>query len=213
MGDLKKVSEGSIKGYSSQQPGLNPASFIEVQWGSGTTEGGSSGSGVYTWSGLEYLLRGGEYGGYATCTNLTGSDYFSRLDAVYPVLQPYLAPSAAPFANVTDLWWGGPAEDGWGLNLIQHASGTVFAVWYTYALDGKRTWFVLPAGTWSDSRTYTGTLYATSGPAANGAFDPSLVHVTAVGSGTLRFTDASNGTFAWTVNGTSGTKTITRQPY
>ena len=212
-GDLKKVSEGTIHGYSPLTVGNNESSFIETQWTSGTTEPGSSGAGFFTWSGLEYLLRGGEFGGYASCTNLAGADYFSRLDAVYPSLKAYLAPSATPFADVTDLWWGGAAEDGWGLNLIQHASTMVFGVWYTYGLDGKRTWFVLPAGTWTDSHTYTGTLYATSGPAADGAFNPALVKVTAVGSATLRFADAANGTFAWTVNGSSGTKAITRQPF
>ena len=57
-------------------------------------------------------------------------------------------------------------------------------------------------------------MYSTSGPAASEAtFDQSRVKKTRVGTATLTFSDASNATFAYTVNGVSGTKSITRQPY
>jgi hypothetical protein len=45
------------------------------------------------------------------------------------------------------------------------------------------------------------------------SFDASKVRVSPVGSATLTFSDASNGTFAFTVNGVSGTKRIARQPF
>ena len=213
-GDLKKVSQGSVLRFAT--PGVfgGNASFIETRWSSGTTEGGSSGAGVWSTGSSGYSFRGGLYGGSALCTNPTGTDYYSRFDQVYPSLSQYLSPpaQAAPITDFTDMWWN-PAESGWGMSIVQHATRTLFAVWYTYGLDGKRTWYVLPSGTWVDSRTYSGTIYATSGPAANAVFDASRVRTTAVGNATLRFTDSSNGTFTFNINGLSGSKLITRQPF
>jgi lysyl endopeptidase len=212
-GDLKKVTQGSMLRFGIPGVAGGNASYIETQWTNGTTEQGSSGAGVWSASAGAYAFRGGLYGGTALCSNPTGTDYFSRLDLAYPSLAQYLSPtSATPIADFTDLWWN-PAESGWGLSLVQHASRVMFGVWYTYGLDGKRTWFVLPSGTWTNSRTYTGLVYATTGPAANGAFDPARVRTSPVGSATLTFSDANNGTFAYTINGLSGSKTITRQPF
>src|SRR5665213_2113077 len=39
-----------------------------------------------------------------------------------------------PIFNRTDLWWN-PNESGWGMNIVQHPSGTIFATWYTYDAD------------------------------------------------------------------------------
>jgi hypothetical protein len=160
------------------------------------------------------VLRGGLRGGSALCENPEGTDFFSRFDQVYPSLAQYLgAPGASavvPFANVTALWWV-PNESGWGLNLIHRsASNIVFGTWYTYGADGKRTWFVMPSGSWSSSTTVTGTLYRTSGPAFNAPYDPALVTTTPVGSGTLTFSDANNATWSYTVDGISGVKVIQR---
>ena len=100
-GDAKKVSSG-------QRTGLD-ADNIEVGWLSGTTEGGSSGSGLFTASAGSYHLRGGLYGGSATCAN-SGSlanaenrDYYSRFDVVFPQIRQYLAPPTnnPPVANFT----------------------------------------------------------------------------------------------------------------
>ena len=44
-------------------------------------------------------------------------------------------------------------------------------------------------------------------------FSSAGVSATAAGSGTLTFTDANNGSFAYTVNGISQTKAITRQVF
>ncbi len=90
-GDLKKSSTGR------QIPVGTSASRNAVAWLSGTTEGGSSGSGLFTRDLNGYRLRGGLYGGSASCSN-TGSeanaanrDYYSRFDAVFPQLQQWLA--------------------------------------------------------------------------------------------------------------------------
>jgi hypothetical protein len=93
---------------------------------------------------------------------------------------------------------------------VQHASKTIFGVWYTYDLAGKRTWYVFSDGTWTAQNIYSGTLYAVSGPPQTGAFDSSRVRRLPVGSVTLTFTDANNGTFRWVIDGATGNKAITR---
>ncbi len=93
-GDVKKVSLGQHRPAGSNT--VNHA----VGWLEGTTEGGSSGSGLFTSDAASYYLRGGLYGGDASCAN-SGSmsnpgniDWYSRFDVDFPSLRPYLAPEA-----------------------------------------------------------------------------------------------------------------------
>jgi lysyl endopeptidase len=212
QGDLKKVTQGTVQGYSSPGVGGGSQSFIETRWSRGTTEGGSSGAGLWTASGSQWLFRGGLWGGSALCSNPEGTDLYSRFDLVYPAVSRYIGASGGGGTDYTDLWWN-PGESGWGLNLIQHPSRMIFGVWYTYAPDGKRTWFVMPNGAWTSGNTYSGPLYATAGPSLAHSFDASKVQVSPVGNATLTFGDADHGTFAFSVNGVSGSKSITRQPF
>lgn len=212
QGDLKKVSLGTSLGFAVPGVGGGTSSFIQVLWNSGTTESGSSGGGIWSLTGGQYFLRGGLWGGSASCTATFGLDYFSRFDQVYPAIAPFIGSVAGPTTDYTDLWWN-PNESGWGLNLTQHPSNIIFGVWYTYEADGTRTWFVMPNGTWSASNIYSGPLYATTGPSFAGAFSASSVQSRQVGSATLTFTSTGAGTFAYVVDGVSGTKLIQRQPY
>ena len=212
QGDLKKVTEGTVQRFSAPGVGGGSQPFIEVLWSRGTTEGGSSGGGLWSRAGSQYLFRGALWGGSALCTNLAGADYFSRFDTAAASIAQYLAAPSGGSTDYTDLWWN-PGEPGWGLNLIQHPSRLIFGVWYTYGADGKRTWFVLPSGSWTSANTYTGSLYATSGPNLVQPFDAAKVSVQPVGTATLTFSDANNGTFEYAVNGTSGSRAITRQPF
>lgn len=91
-GDSKKVSGG--------QTITKDGDNITVGWLSGTTEGGSSGSGLFTLGAGGYVLRGGLYGGNAACSN-SGSlgnsqnrDYYSRLDVDFAGMKQYLQPQA-----------------------------------------------------------------------------------------------------------------------
>jgi hypothetical protein len=213
QGDLKKVSQGTTLGFSTPFPGATSQAYTEIRWFSGTTEGGSSGSGLWSFDASQYLFRGGLWGGSALCNNLQGTDNFSRFDLAYPTLRQYLENAATPFADFTDLWWGGQGESGWGLNLVQHPSNQIFGVWYTYGADGKRVWIVMSGGQWLSSSQFTGPLYITSGPAYNAPFNPASMHLTNVGTGTLTFSSANAGTWSYTVNGVSGAKSITRQPF
>jgi hypothetical protein len=95
-GDVKKVSIGQATGFGTFNGAGN---FIQAGYTTATTEGGSSGAGLLVFSGNEYRLRGGLFGGSASCAN-TGSisnpdnnDAFSRFDLAFPNLQPYLMPT------------------------------------------------------------------------------------------------------------------------
>ena len=117
--------------------------------------------------------------------------------------------------NFQDLWWKSPAasESGWGIN-ITHQGDIIFATWFTYGADGKGMWIVMAHGSKTAANTYSGTLYRTTGPAFSSVpFDPTKIATTEVGSGAFTFTDASNGTFAYTVNGVSQTKAIMREVF
>ena len=94
------------------------------------------------------------------------------------------AKSAPPFSNLTDLWWN-PGQPGWGLNIVQHASGKLFITWFVYGSDGRPVWYVMPDGAWTKWYSYSGDIYRTSGPALAQAFDPKAVKATRVGTGRL----------------------------
>jgi hypothetical protein len=122
--------------------------------------------------------------------------------------------SAAAATNFQDLWWASPggSESGWGINLT-HQGDTIFATWFTYGADGKPLWLVFAAPR-SGASTYSGTVYAGSGPPFNAVpFDPAQVTKSAVGSATLTFSDGNNATFAYTIGGISGARPITRQVF
>ena len=123
----------------------------------------------------------------------------------------------APFLPVAyqGLWWNFPAgsESGWGMN-IAHQEDVIFATWFTYDGGGKAWWLSMTAYLVSGGNEFSGRLFQTTGPPFSAMpFSSALVVPTAVGIGTLIFTNADNGTFAYTVNGVSQTKAITRQVF
>ncbi len=83
---------GDIKKISFENQPVTPSSFSGAQcwrvadWDDGTTEPGSSGSGLWN---QNKLLIGQLYGGSAACGN-NGSDYFGRFSVSFPALQQWL---------------------------------------------------------------------------------------------------------------------------
>jgi serine protease len=118
--------------------------------------------------------------------------------------------------EVEGLWWNAPgeSESGWGIN-VAHQGTTLFATWFTYDASGKAWWLSLTANrTGTNPDTYAGQLIETHGPAFSTVpFDPGAVTRSIVGTGTLTFNDVNRGSFSYSVNGTSQTKTITRQAF
>ncbi|HEX4779280.1 MAG TPA: hypothetical protein VH301_00910 [Usitatibacter sp.] len=121
---------------------------------------------------------------------------------------------AQPATGVQDMWWAGPGQNGWGMSLVQHPSGMIFATLYTYGEDGHPTWFVMPGGAWNDDRTaISGSLYSPRGAPFNAA---DLTHFAAgnpAGTATLTFVDLAHATLDYTVGGKAGTIEVVRQPF
>jgi serine protease len=123
-------------------------------------------------------------------------------------------PNLALATNYQDLWWSAPAgsESGWGIDLAEQGS-VIFATWFTYDDFGSPTWYSMTAPS-TGTRSFGGAIYRTVGPPFDAVpFSPAGVTATAVGNGTLTFTDGNDGSFEYTVNGVSGTKSITRQVF
>lgn len=90
-GDVKMYSLGRVDLLSGNIDGRGP--FYRVRWSTGVTEGGSSGSGLFTVNASgAYQLRGGLYGGLSFCSAPTDPDYYSRLADVWTSIRPYLSP-------------------------------------------------------------------------------------------------------------------------
>jgi hypothetical protein len=120
--------------------------------------------------------------------------------AVFPA-----AAQSIPAANYTDMWWNS-SQSGWGISFMQHTgSNQAYATWYTYdprqvdAATGayKPLWIVMSGGTWVASNRITGDAYVLNGAPYNQA--GSNRAVTRVGTFTMTFTDASNGTFQYNI--------------
>jgi hypothetical protein len=111
-----------------------------------------------------------------------------------------------------DMWWSGLAENGWGMSLVQHGD-RIFACIYAYDAAGVATWYVIPGGTWNADKTvFSGTVYWPHGSPYWG-YDASKFSVgPPVGTASLSF-GASGATLEYTINGISGRKAITRQPF
>jgi len=120
-------------------------------------------------------------------------------------------PNFVSATNYQDLWWvAADAEDGWGVNLT-HQGDNIFATWFTYDVDGTPLWFSVTA-TKTALGVYSGQLVQTAGPPFSAIpFDPALVTRTIVGTATFTFVNGNAATFAYTVNGVTQAKQITRE--
>jgi hypothetical protein len=121
--------------------------------------------------------------------------------------------TASVATDYTDLWWGGAAQNGWGVAITQHG-GMQFNVLYTYDANGKPLWYAMPGGTWDASHTtFSGALYVPSS-APYDEYVASRKQVgAAVGNASIKFTSASTAQLTYTIGGVSGSKGIERQPF
>ena len=111
-----------------------------------------------------------------------------------------------------DLWWGGPAESGWGLH-VNHQGDIIFAIWLTFDVDGRGIWVVMPRGERvGSSESFSGALYTTTGPRYDALpWNSAAVIATEVGQATLAFAGSGSGQFTYTLHGATQTKEISRQ--
>jgi len=118
--------------------------------------------------------------------------------------------AATQAINYQDMWAvPNLAEAGWGINFT-HQGNIIFASWFTYDPGGYAVWLTAALAK-TTARTYAGALDMTTGPPFNSVpFDPSRVTHFAAGTATVTFADGANGIFAYTLDGVSQTKAITR---
>jgi hypothetical protein len=145
----------------------------------------------------------------ACCSLATLGASADPVQAMPPEAQ---AAAALPATNYGGLWWNDPAgsESGWGIDFA-HQGDVIFATWFTYDQTGSALWMVMTAYKLSDG-VYSGGIVTTTGPSyASVPFDPRRVTRTMVGTGTLTFSDANNGTFEYTASGITQSKQITHE--
>jgi hypothetical protein len=126
--------------------------------------------------------------------------------------QPFGPADPTQALDAGDMWWGGVAQNGWGIAVLRQYR-TLFSVWFTYDANGSPTWFVMPGGSWTDAQTWEGRLFRASGSAWLGAaYDPAALQLADAGSFRLHFV-GDNATFDYTVDGRSGSLALSRQPF
>jgi hypothetical protein len=206
MSNGAKAPDGSYSGtlYRTTGPAFsanpwNPAQVTVNPVGTATFAFTDSNNGTFTY----------------TVSGTTQSKPITRQIFSSPVPTCSAGSTQGASPNYQDLWWRSPAqsESGWGVN-ITHQGDTLFATWFTYDVSGKGEWLVMSNGAKTASGSYSGALYRTTGPAFSAnPWNPSQVTVSSVGSATFSFSDANNGAFAYSVDGISQAKPITRQVY
>jgi len=92
QGSHKRFSFGATNSDCDSQLPSSCANFTGVTWSQGITEDGSSGSGIWTGTPDTAKLVGTLLGGYSSCSNLSGSDFYSRFSVVYPSVAQFLEP-------------------------------------------------------------------------------------------------------------------------
>lgn len=126
-------------------------------------------------------------------------------------------PPPRPLTDYSGLWWN-LQESGWGLSLHQSSSHAVFGAWFIYNAEGQPEWYTLQGGRWTDSTTWKGTVYRTTGPFFAGpGYDPRLVLILPAGTATLEFKQTPGAEdlarFTYTVGKTTATKPISRMVF
>ncbi|WP_397572937.1 serine protease [Silanimonas sp.] len=214
-GDNKKYSRGTHNGFSANVNigGQIVTSTARSSWAEGTTEGGSSGSGLFTLSGSDYQLRGGLAGGGASCANTGQSegngnvDYYSRFDQVYPSLQQWLGAAVGPTRDYSGAWFV-PAESGWGLTVFNFP-GQMFALFFVFDTQGRPAWYRFQ-GAWTGADQVTANLDRATGPAWSSSFNPNAVSYSTVGTGTMTFTSATSATLTFNDGTVNRTVTLSK---
>jgi hypothetical protein len=193
--------------------------------------GGAWNEAKTVYSGALYVPRGSPYSAYDAAKFTVGPSVgevsISFSDAAHVALdytiegvagrkvverQPFGPRDAASGITVGDMWWGGEAQDGWGISVLQQFR-TLFSVWFTYDAAGAPTWFVMPQGFWSDGSTYEGRIYRASGsPWLGKAYDAAALKLTDVGTFRMRFGE-DNGSFEYFIEGKGATLPLKRQPF
>ena len=122
----------------------------------------------------------------------------------------------SPRQQASDLWWGGQAQNGWGI-AIHENPGALFNLWFTYGDDGKPVWFAMSNGAWIDGNTFAGPIFKPFASRWIGVpYDPATHREDEVGSFTMRLapgTPPAQATFTYSVGSHRGSENLSRVPF
>src|SRR5271169_5883577 len=123
----------------------------------------------------------------------------------------FLAPPAYATSftiDQSDLWYI-PAEQGWGMQLVQRGS-FIFATLFVYGPSGEPTWYTAQMN-YASGLTWTGPLYATTGTYFGAPWDPAVSTITPVGTMTWTALTVDTGMLTYFVSGVTVVKNVVRQ--
>lgn len=112
--------------------------------------------------------------------------------------------------DITDMWWN-EAEAGWGVNVILQ-NNLAFVTFFIYDTNRKPVWYTAQLAD-QGSLTWTGGLYATTGPWFGGPFPSSAVTTRQAGTATFALQFIDRAAFSYTVDGVTVSKALTRQTW
>lgn len=139
-----------------------------------------------------------------TVDGVNGSKSISRLDLGGNPLAPF---------DLTNVWWGGLSQNGWGLSLFV-AGPTLAGVWYTYDTQGQPTWVLFNGGEWQNPSRYRSQLSRLTGsPMIGATYDVNQLRLQPAGEMYFEFTDYSSGRMVYLIDGLLQVKDISKQRF
>jgi hypothetical protein len=127
-GSHKRISFGTTNGNCSLSTPGPCANFTGVGWSSGTTEGGSSGSGLWIGSPANAQLVGTLWGGGASCSSPTASDFYGRFSVDYPSISNFLSGAGSCVSALNPTGQNFSASGGTGSITVTASSGCSWTV-------------------------------------------------------------------------------------
>ncbi len=114
--------------------------------------------------------------------------------------------------DYTGMWWGGAAENGWGVSSTHRAgSGQQVVALYIYDQLGEPIWLVMPGGVWSENfSVIRGQVYRPTGAPLDQYTRDAFVVGASVGEVTLRFTSDTQIEMTYRLDGVAGDKRLQR---
>lgn len=165
-GDVKKVSSG-VTVEAATNAYLRGASWLV-----GSTEPGSSGSGLFVREGGEFLLVGGLLGGSSSCDSAgdlahpDNLDFYSRFDTAFPYLHRFISAGVGNGPPLPDFDFTADRRTAWFVDDSVDHDGAIVSRKWDFG-DGTTSTAIHPRKTWAADGTYVVTLTATDDKGAS----------------------------------------------
>ena len=136
--------------------------------------------------------------------------FFRRIAAIAAAAMACSAGAVTGSTDYTDLWYTA-SEPGHGLYMVQNGN-TIFLTMFLYGGDTLPRWYyasdIAPVN--GSNTSWSGVLARNQGTSFASPWNPLQLSTFAVGTVTLNFTSAAQGTMTFTVDGITVTQQITR---